>query len=82
MEQNKEKLLVIELDKVKSLPRVYYKGEEINMKQKIQFEWETGDESDEGFAEFLIQNVTDDLTTEIAKSIHNSFRSKSRIKGE
>jgi hypothetical protein len=35
-------LLTIELDGIESVPRVYYKGEEVTKKVKVQFHWETG----------------------------------------
>lgn len=42
IEKDKEpKLLTIELDTLDSIPTVYYKGEEINLKTKIEFFWKT-----------------------------------------
>lgn len=40
-EQKKEKHLVIELDELGDVPRVLYKGEEITMKEFINFQWQT-----------------------------------------
>ncbi|TCP32174.1 hypothetical protein EV207_101152 [Scopulibacillus darangshiensis] len=37
-------LLRIELDKIGSVPRVTYKGEEINNKVCISFDWQTADD--------------------------------------
>lgn len=37
----KEKYLVIELDELGDVPRVFYKGEEITMKEFINFQWQT-----------------------------------------
>jgi len=41
---SKDKLLVIELDNESSVPKVFYKGEEINEKMHISFEWDTDTE--------------------------------------
>lgn len=55
---NKDKFLVIELEEETSVPRVFYKGEEIKNKQKINFNWITGDQNGEIFpANFLVQYV-------------------------
>ncbi|GIN74018.1 hypothetical protein J14TS2_44930 [Bacillus sp. J14TS2] len=37
----KKKLLVIELQDENSVPKVFYKGEEIHLKTNITFDWET-----------------------------------------
>ncbi|GEM03010.1 hypothetical protein HHA03_25420 [Halolactibacillus halophilus] len=38
---NRENLLVIELEDETSTPKVFYKGEEVTMKTRFLFEWET-----------------------------------------
>ncbi|MGP9039805.1 hypothetical protein [Cytobacillus kochii] len=38
-------LLQIELDTYGSVPRVFHKGEEIELKQSIQFDWETSEDT-------------------------------------
>lgn len=43
MEGNKP-LLTIELDYIGSVPKVFYKGEEIKSKVRVAFEWETDSE--------------------------------------
>lgn len=35
------KFLTIELDNINSVPRVFYKGEEVTNKVLIQFQWQT-----------------------------------------
>lgn len=40
---DKKPLLVIEVDDLNSVPRVYYKGEEIKNKHSIDYEWLTKD---------------------------------------
>lgn len=51
----KEKLLVIELDESTSVPRIFYKGEELTGKQEVKFDWNTwGFES----ADFLIKHYS------------------------
>jgi hypothetical protein len=40
-EEKKEPLLRIELDEITSVPKVFYKGEEVTKKVKVQFHWET-----------------------------------------
>src|SRR5690625_5134030 len=43
-QQHKNKHLVIEVDKLGDVPRVYYKGEEVTQKEKIKFEWDTAND--------------------------------------
>lgn len=40
-EDENKPILVIELEKENSVPKVFYKGKEILMKQNILFDWET-----------------------------------------
>ncbi|RDW17623.1 hypothetical protein CWR48_13995 [Oceanobacillus arenosus] len=40
-EQKKEKYLVIELDELGDVPKVLYKGKEINKKEFVNFQWTT-----------------------------------------
>lgn len=52
------KHLVIELDTVTSVPRVYYKGEEVDLKQKVTFEWSTKEEGQgSGGLHYIIQSA-------------------------
>lgn len=43
------KLLVIELDSINDVPKVYYKGEEIKTKQRVDFTWITKNECEQLF---------------------------------
>ncbi|MBD8005832.1 hypothetical protein [Bacillus norwichensis] len=40
-DQKRDKYLVITLDELGGVPRVFYKGEEITMKEFINFQWTT-----------------------------------------
>lgn len=44
MADTKDKHLIIELDDMDSVPRVFYKGEEISNKVKVGFNWDTANE--------------------------------------
>ncbi|MGG3235402.1 hypothetical protein ABEP17_18375 [Priestia flexa] len=43
------KLLVIELDSINDVPKVYYKGEEITNKMRVDFTWITKNECEKVF---------------------------------
>src|SRR5690625_3940331 len=40
-EHKKSKYLVIELDELSDVPRVFYKGEEVTKKEFVNFQWTT-----------------------------------------
>lgn len=42
--KDKTSLLVIELENERSVPKVFYKGEEIKLKTSVQFDWDTDTE--------------------------------------
>lgn len=52
-EQKKDKYLVIELDELGDVPRVFYKGKEINMKEFINFQWQTRTDS-YGYTDIIV----------------------------
>src|SRR5690554_2089200 len=43
-QQRKNKHLVIEVDQLGDVPKVYYKGRKVLMKEKINFEWDTAND--------------------------------------
>jgi hypothetical protein len=49
------KLLVIELDEYGSVPRVFYRGEEIKGKKRVLFDWHTKDEKHLGLPSIEIE---------------------------
>ncbi|WP_342541027.1 hypothetical protein MHI39_08150 [Heyndrickxia sp. FSL K6-6286] len=57
---NNNKLITIELDNQESVPKVFYKGEEITGgKVKVQFNWET-DECEKKPVNFYIEHAETD----------------------
>ena len=65
-----KKFLVIELDEVSSVPKIYYQGEEITRKVKINFEWETkNDEPCSGGMELNIDHYVKEEKALHLKSI-------------
>ena len=42
-QKDKKKLLVIELDDIDSVPTVYYKGEKVDPKDRVEFDWKEAD---------------------------------------
>jgi len=54
-EPNRKPLLTIELQDESSVPVVTYKGEKIMLKKNIQFDWETGTDTDMGGLEYVIE---------------------------
>lgn len=49
-------LLIIELEEETSVPKVFYKGEEVTMKARILFEWETGNDDEKGGTRYNIEH--------------------------
>ncbi|MCY8243538.1 hypothetical protein MOC08_20490 [Bacillus haynesii] len=52
-------LVQIELEKLDSIPRVFYKGEKITNRIAIDFEWRTGDDKQTGSAYIRIKHGND-----------------------
>ena len=70
---DRKNLLVIELQDENSVPKVIYKGEEIHMKTKISFDWETRTDEYGGThigLEYFKKNKTANLHH---KSIHHNI---------
>lgn len=55
----KGNLLVIELKDETSVPKVFYKGEEIELKQNISFDWDTDTEFMGGLSYAIEHRVKD-----------------------
>jgi len=73
----KDKLLVIELDEYGSVPRVFYKGEEINKKVEVTFDWKTRDDKNLNLPNITIKYVDeeDGLPTEKTISLQDPLNS-------
>ena len=56
VENKKTPLLTIELDTLKSVPKVIYKGEEIEGKASVEFGWKTRTDSYNGKCELLVHH--------------------------
>lgn len=50
-------LLLIALESEVSVPKVFYKGEEINLKKEILFHWESKDDYGQGGLTYIIENA-------------------------
>lgn len=69
------KYLVIELDELGDVPRVFYKGKEITMKEFINFQWTTRSEVP-GNTDIIVDYVKkSDNGLPISKSIREGVRS-------
>lgn len=53
----KNNLLVIELKDETSVPKVFYKGEEISAKINVSFDWDTSDAHSPGGLSYAIEHV-------------------------
>lgn len=72
--QEKPPLLQIELADINSVPTVFYKGEEINGKIKVSFDWETNDEVGHNPTHIHIEHVDSDSKGIDTKTIqHNKL---------
>lgn len=72
----KKPYLQITLDEIDSVPKVIYKGQEINLKQEVVFHWETGPESPGGMT-IEIEHLVKEL--KIPKSNRIVERIKSHL---
>lgn len=59
-EDNKQLLHVIELENESSIPKVFYKGEEIRLKQNVYFDWDTDTDHMGGLTYAIEHAVTDE----------------------
>ncbi|WP_186578056.1 hypothetical protein [Aquibacillus kalidii] len=54
------RLLTIELDNITSVPRVFYKGDEVKDKVRVKFDWETNkSEVEATLPDILIEYLND-----------------------
>lgn len=67
--EQKSKLLVIELDEYGSVPRVFYRGEEIKKKIKVLFDWRTKDEKHSGLSNIEIEYADHENDLPVCKAI-------------
>jgi hypothetical protein len=65
----KDKLLVIELDEYGSVPRVFYKGEEIKGKVRVLFDWHTKDDKHFGLPHIEIEYADHENDLPVCKAI-------------
>lgn len=54
--KNKQPLLTIELQDESSVPKVFYKGEEVKYKSNVFFDWDTSDERSPGGLTYAIEH--------------------------
>lgn len=67
----KSKYLVIELDELESVPKVFYKGEEINNKEKVGFNWDTANQTYPNRTNICIDYFdVDGMGMPVSKGIH------------
>ncbi|RDE19275.1 hypothetical protein [Parageobacillus thermoglucosidasius] len=76
----KDKLLVIELDEYGSVPRVFYKGEEITKKVRVSFDWRTKDGKHLGLPNIEIEYGDYENGSPVCKAIKlsNPFKESER----
>lgn len=72
--KTKDHLLTISLDKYNGVPTVYYKGEEINNKVRILFDWET-DGLEKKYPTILIEYIEEEDGRVVHKHIGLSVES-------
>ena len=72
-EQTKEHMLVIKLDEMGSVPKVFYKGEEVSNKINVGFNWETLTDKTDGRSDIRINYyVLDSVGKSTEKKIRES----------
>lgn len=70
-QQNKDKLLVIELDQMGNVPKVFYKGKEIIDKTFVFFNWNTATDKPSN-TDIIVDYYEKDKGTLINRGIHES----------
>jgi hypothetical protein len=76
-------LLTIELENENSVPKVFYKGEEIKNKIKVGFNWDTANDIYPRRLNICIDYVeTNNVGEPVIKGIHKLFGSRSSKSSE
>lgn len=74
IEIRKRNLLVIELETESSVPKVFYKGEEIHFKTNITFDWETDTDTHGGLS-YAIEHYVKDKGYPVCNRIERRVKS-------
>lgn len=83
---NKHPLLKIELKEINDIPDIYYKGNKIENKIQILFDWKTSTHVDKGGINFLVLHASDDIIKDIpyvtSIECYSDYNRLKELKGE